>query len=256
MTTKRGSTLPYNYTPLRDAVERILCAPWSRGERFRAYTASAIFACAVIDHGLMDMKTQEDCEAAYARAWEDFGIALRGFGSAFLTGAVVEFWLAVPKDRWEEARKVLNAALLEAENTTSDAVVRQYLKPYYLAGVRTPDEGYPFPTLLPVYGKRAYRWVTEVLGHRDEGSIRRMMDKLLCLERRYRSSSEGLEDELIGEMDPTEKTIIFNYKRPPVPVQRLDKAVGEDNEGSQPVVESTQAPGLRLIYTAEPDEDE
>jgi len=116
-----------------------------------------VLGTAWVEYALWDPEV--DPRDAMAHAWEDLGIALRGYGDAALTGAVIHFWSGVGKERWEGGREILDEALQQAEDNTSATVARRYLRKYREKAARTPDMGFAgLPAVIPVTGPRVRDW--------------------------------------------------------------------------------------------------
>jgi hypothetical protein len=116
----------------------------------------AVLAIAWVEYDIW--QPEADKEECMAWAWEDMRLAFSGYGDSFMTGAVVHFWTALGRDRWKEAVRVINAAAMEAEETTPKTVPRNYFSSYRYKTVRTPDDGFDLPALVPTRGKRVRAW--------------------------------------------------------------------------------------------------
>ena len=95
---------------------------------------------------------------AMSWAWEDMVMSFRGFGESSMTGPIMSLWQAIPEDKWEEARKVLNIAALNANRETPATVRRRYLTQYRCQTVRTPTWGFDLPAIVPTFGPRLRKW--------------------------------------------------------------------------------------------------
>ncbi len=116
-----------------------------------------VLGTAWVEYALWDPEV--DPRDAMAHAWEDMGIALRGYGDAALTGAVIHFWSGVGKENWDAAREILDEALQQAEDNTSATAARRYLRKYRAKAARTPDMGFKgLPAVIPVTGPRVRDW--------------------------------------------------------------------------------------------------
>lgn len=119
----------------------------------------AVLASAWIDFGIWDPDV--DTLDAIAWAWEGLAMALSGFGDSALTGVVVGLWSAVPRDAWPELKDRLELAKAQAEATTPATVPRRYLSPYRRQGVRTPEDGFNLPVVVPISGPRLREWAAK-----------------------------------------------------------------------------------------------
>ena len=148
----------FDFTPILRALDEVA----DLSDTFAARRALnklqfLVLGTAWVEYALWDPDMAPEDAMAYA--WEDMGIALRGYGDAALTGAVVHFWSGVGKEHWEAGREILNEALQQAEDNTSATVARRFLRKYRQQLVRTPDMGFKgLPAVIPVTGPRVRDW--------------------------------------------------------------------------------------------------
>lgn len=99
-----------------------------------------------------------DKELAMSYAWEDAIVAFSGYGQSCFTGVILDLWMSVPRDQWDEFQNFLNAAMLEAEWATPKTAPRRYLSKYRQLRMRTPQDGFDLPAAVPVWGPRWKEW--------------------------------------------------------------------------------------------------
>ena len=105
---------------------------------------------------------QNDKQQTLSWAWEDLALAFSGYGQSSMTGVIIDFWNATPKDKWEELRRHLNASIAKAETMTSNAVPRRYLQKYRNLASRSPKDGFDLPAIVPAWGSRLKEWASKM----------------------------------------------------------------------------------------------
>jgi hypothetical protein len=111
-----------------------------------------ILGYAWVDFDLWAPETDRKLVMSYA--WEDTLIAFSGYGQSGLTGVIIDVWSAVPKELWADFRADLNSAKVQAAVMTANTVPRRYLEKYRNMSVRTPQEGFDLPAIVPIWGPR------------------------------------------------------------------------------------------------------
>ena len=158
---KDKNKIHYNYRPIEAALD-----DWSNTMNSPEVTRAVrklkfmVLAYAWVDFCIWHK--DNDNAKTMSWAWEDMVVALSGYGQSALTGTVIDLWTATPRDRWDDLRRCLNAGIALAEDTTSSIVPRRYLKKYQCLAVRSPDDGFDLPSIVPAWGPRLREWASKM----------------------------------------------------------------------------------------------
>lgn len=121
---------------------------------------------AATDYGLRPQMPPEEKEKALAHAWEDFTIAMRGYGDNVATGFLLQMFSSLDA----AAGRGLGLAMTEAINAADakaarDGVVRRYEQEHIDAPVVFKADGFIMPYAVPRSGAPVKDWVRD---HEDE----------------------------------------------------------------------------------------
>lgn len=121
---------------------------------------------AAADYGLRPSSKPAEKEKAMSYAWEDFTLAMRGYGDNVSTGFLLQMFSALDA----AAGRGLGLAMTEAINAADtkaerEGVVRRYEADYLKAPVVFKSDGFIMPYAVPCSGAPLNDWVRD---HEDE----------------------------------------------------------------------------------------
>lgn len=151
----------YNYEVFAAALEESVRHTGS-AKALRQLCKLKFMALAIAYADFDSWRPETDKEKAIAQAWEDVVIAFSAYGDATLTGVIMDLWNSMPETSWPDVKKALNAAKVRADELTAATVPRRYLLVYRRQTVRTPDDGFNEPCLVPTSGPAFQEWAAEI----------------------------------------------------------------------------------------------
>jgi len=179
----------YHYEVFVEALEGFLKERGSpKSQRLLSKLKFLVLGTAWVDHEMWADDVHK--EVAFSYAWEDTVIAFSGLGESTLTGVVIDIWMSLPEEEWEDFKIALNKGKVAADDSTSNKVRRRYLLQYRRKSVRTPEDGFDLPSVVPTSGPSFREWAEEV-----ELDPRAAEDQMLAME----------EAERLGLMDFSER---------------------------------------------------
>lgn len=151
----------YRYKPFVEALTSYVKGlKISEATRALVKLKFTVLAMAWADFDIWDPEV--DKEEAMSCAWEDMVIAFSGFGESSSTGILVDFWNSIPESNWIELRRVLNKAKTVCiDETLENKGKFRYLLEYRNRAVNTPKEGFSYPSVVPITGRRTRLWAIQ-----------------------------------------------------------------------------------------------
>ena len=164
----------------------------------RAWTKLKGYALVVAatDYGLRPKSKATDKDKALSYAWEDFTVAMRGYGDNVSTGFLLQMFSSLDAPACRSLglamSEAINAADVKAER---DGVVRRYGKEYLDAPVVCKGDGFILPYAVPHSGAPVADWVRD---HEEEDVAEVIIEHL-----RERHGAEEQVAEVRAPRKPT-----------------------------------------------------
>ena len=123
----------------------------------------------IASYAYSDFKRPENTwEEALAFAWEDAQMAFTGHGEVGFSGIIVQLWMHLSEKEKPEFKKVLTQAFKAAEVATATSTPRRFMLKNRSKPIRTPEEGFDLPYILPVWGPSLREWAVDEGENPDE----------------------------------------------------------------------------------------
>ena len=208
-----------------------------------------LLGCAWVDFEIWNPKTDKDLAMSYA--WEDMSIAFMGYGQSSFTGVIIDLWMAIPKDQWDEFQNFLNGAICEAEWATPKTAPRRYISKYRQLSSRSPKDGFDLPAVTPIWGPRLREWA--VLNDMDPDETEYQMK---VVEEYERMGLIDLGTDLVTKQ-PEETPVTaptLPVSAEPSSVEETKKSSSKDSPANSKKKGSSPPPALSAVPLSEEEE--
>lgn len=131
---------------------------------------------AATDYGLRPRSPDDEKDKALAYAWEDFTLAMRGYGDNAVTGFLLQLFSTLDAAGCKSLGAAMTVAIKAADDKASrDGVVRRYTQVYTDAPVIFDPQGFCMPYAVPCSGAPLADWVRD---HEDEDVAETILEEL------------------------------------------------------------------------------
>ena len=163
-------------------------APTKNHRARRAWVKLKGYALVVAasDYGLRPRSSEAEKDKALAYVWEDFTIAMRGYGDNAVTGFLLQILSSLTPAGCKSLGEALATAVKAADDKASlDGVVRRYEQVYIDAPVIYDAQAFRMPYAVPIAGAPIADWVRD---HEDDDVAEVILEELRA---RHAAAEQG-----------------------------------------------------------------